>query len=390
VVPIAKALLSDPDPTTPITFRQYEALIAFLHRRGLGGLPLPEAIRKAGEDPATPDSAEQGPGVTGPGVTDTGVTDPEVKDPEVEDRGVKGPGVKDAATPQHRPMTKKEFANLVHREERNLPKIFADDIHRDRWGGFSTDKGRQLRASFKKGNARRGFTVNAFMESLPGFPPATGWMAFLVYNGIGNHIFYATVKAGKAQVEFEIPRAVTIAACLEDGTTLELDLNTVEGFPQEFYYFSPPDFFRRDVAEIYSHRPPVMKGDIQKNRWGGKSYRKNKLLNARVGMLTDGNFEVTLEVVPDSGNVAPVGLVAFFLPPATGKEIVYSQAEEPGAAATIKVIAAAAFTAGAMTRDGTLLELDLQEIKSFPGDFYYKKKKSTSARRATPKPKKKK
>lgn len=273
-------------------------------------------------------------------------------------------------------MTKDQFTKAAQQEEGRREVVFVDDIQRGRWGRSATSNGYILMVNF--GRSIGGEVIVALtIQRLEGFPSVRGWAAFYYQTGRSQQqLKVSAFLDSGARTEFIIGHACTVGAYLQDATVLELDLNIMPGAPKSFYYTAPPDSFRELVSGRFRKNKVKVKNDIQKNRWGGKSRNNGKLLNARVTRADDdaGN-DVTLEVLAESQRQPLTGWVAFFLP--FEREIAYYEVKESskGGIATITVDAGEAFTAGAMTQDGTLLELDLQEIKGFPSEFYYEKRK---------------
>lgn len=166
--------------------------------------------------------------------------------------------------------------------------------------------------------------------------------------------------------------AFTAGAYTEDGTMLELDLNEVGGFPKGFYYKDISGNFKKAVKEIYEERKVTVADDLQKNRWGGKSVNNGKRIRASVArtLLLPVYFRITIEIISEDKNRPLAGDVAFFLHNTFSDEIKYRKARNGIAKITIR--AYEAFTIGAYTEDGTMLELDLQQQKGYPIGFYYK------------------
>jgi len=272
-------------------------------------------------------------------------------------------------------LTKERFIEEAEKEEARRSVIFVDDIQRGRWGRSAASNDYVLYVDFHPRSD--GEIIVAVVVRRHGFPAPRHWVSF--YYQLGRNQQQVKVTSFNdyaASIEFNTRHACTVGAYLEDGTVLELDLNEVTGAPPSFYYTAPPDSFRELVSERYRKNKIKVKNDIQKNRWGGKSKNNGNLLNARVTRTkVDAEFEVTLEVLAESHRQPLTGWVAFFVP--SIPEIVYDEVKEntKGGIASITVNAEEAFTVGAMTQDGTQLELDLQQLKGFPSEFYYEKRK---------------
>lgn len=108
--------------------------------------------------------------------------------------------------------------------------------------------------------------------------------------------------------------------------------------------------------------------DPQKGKWGGHSIAEDKKLSATVIPVENSPhlFKVTL-TVKSSDKSKFLGKVTFHLHP-TFINVVRTVESENGVA-QLHLIAYGAFTVGVETEDGTKLELDLAEDKSFPEVF---------------------
>ena len=83
-----------------------------------------------------------------------------------------------------------------------------------------------------------------------------------------------------------------------------------------------------------------------------------------------GYFNVSVEVSSTGAENPFMGDVAFFLHPTFRKRIQYRKSTD--GKAQLNITAYEAFTIGVYVHDGTMLELDLQQVKGYPDDFYYK------------------
>lgn len=131
-----------------------------------------------------------------------------------------------------------------------------------------------------------------------------------------------------------------------------------------------PRNFKDMVASLYSEQPITVPDDLQKRRWGGLSTNKGKTLKASVTNKLPGYYNITITLTVNKNETLAVDEVAFFLHDSFKDEIQYEPVIK--GKAQIKVTAYEAFTVGAYTSDGTMLELDLNEEDGYPNGFYYK------------------
>ena len=129
--------------------------------------------------------------------------------------------------------------------------------------------------------------------------------------------------------------------------------------------------FKEIVESLYQDQKIVVPDDLQKRRWGGHSANNGKVLKAAVTSKLPGYYNITITLVIEKNNAEPVNEVAFFLHDSFKDEIMYEPVIK--GKAQIKVSAYEAFTVGAYTSDGTMLELDLNDKEGYPKGFYYKK-----------------
>ena len=128
--------------------------------------------------------------------------------------------------------------------------------------------------------------------------------------------------------------------------------------------------FRKTVQELYDSIPVTVKDDPQKNRWGNRSVNRGKKLTATVqNSPKPGYFNIRIALTADYGERPLTGDVAFFLHPTFKEFIKYKKAMNGKAEIAIKGYSA--FVVGVYTEDGIMLELDLQQVKGFPKEFYY-------------------
>ncbi|MFN8280758.1 MAG: pYEATS domain-containing protein [Saprospiraceae bacterium] len=109
--------------------------------------------------------------------------------------------------------------------------------------------------------------------------------------------------------------------------------------------------------------------DPEKGRWGGLSINNEKRLSATVVPIENNStlFKVMLIVASTNSAKPLIGKVTFHLHPTFIKPVRTMLAEN--GIAQLHLMAYGAFTVGVMTEDGTKLELDLAEDRSFPEVF---------------------
>lgn len=260
----------------------------------------------------------------------------------------------------------KRFRSKVEKIYNNRRILVKDDLQKRRWGSVASRNGKTLNASVTRSSVPRLYRVTINLEAL-GY---TGDVAFFVHDTFSNEVMYKTVVRGKAQITLSrVYEAFTIGAVTEDLTILELDLNEAPGYPSGFYYKDVADSFRAATKSVYNATPVVVEDDTQKNRWGGQAVNGGRMLQATVKKaIIPGYFNVRIRLLSEHGGPS-TGDVAFFLHDSFSEEIRYHKARD--GEASISVTAYEAFTVGARTEDGTLLELDLNEVSGFPEDFYW-------------------
>ncbi|HEX6429221.1 MAG TPA: pYEATS domain-containing protein, partial [Niastella sp.] len=123
----------------------------------------------------------------------------------------------------------KEVTALVKAKTISVP----NDLQKNRWGGQAANNSKQLTATVTPKNDSHEVTLT--IQSLTG-PPLNGEVAFFLHDSFDKEIVYGKAIDGKATCVLNSYEAFTVGAYTADGTTLELDLNQVTGFPEEFYY----------------------------------------------------------------------------------------------------------------------------------------------------------
>lgn len=270
-------------------------------------------------------------------------------------------------------LTEKEFKSIVTKIYKEAKITVADDLQKNRWGGKLENNGKILKASVTKSKTPGIYNIILNVQSSDS-SKLEGRVAFFLHSTFSDEIRYEISTKGIAQLKISSYEAFTVGAFTEDETMLELDLNEVTGFPTGFYYSDISDSFKNTVKKMYKEKKISVKDDLQKNRWGGKSISNGKQIRAVVtNSILPEHFKVSLEVLSENQKMPLVGDVAFFIHDTFPFEIKYKKAKE--GIARINLTAYDAFTVGAYTQDGTMLELDLQNQKGYPKKFYYKEDK---------------
>ncbi|WP_295128471.1 pYEATS domain-containing protein [uncultured Chitinophaga sp.] len=270
------------------------------------------------------------------------------------------------------PKQEQTFRQKVQGLYESRKVAFEDDPQKNRWGGESTANNWMLHASVKRKNLIPGFySVTIYADFKGDIPPGTE-VAFFLHDSFDEEIKYTTVEKGRALINVSAYEAFTTGAYTSDGTMLELDLNNAPGFPDGFYYQDVMDVFKSKVKELYNSTPVRIKDDLQKGRWGGAFHVNGKALSASVKKsLLPGLFKIKLRVA-STNNTPLMGDVAFFIHDSFNNQIKFRRALN--GEASVSVTAYEAFAVGAYTEDGTLLELDLNQVKDAPEGFYYKER----------------
>jgi hypothetical protein len=140
---------------------------------------------------------------------------------------------------QHRDIVEQgvpeNFKQEVMRIYDSRPIQVTDDLQKLRWGGKPINDNKTLSAKVSKVYGKENYTVTAVVSAISGEPLA-GFAAFFLDGTFPEPIRFATIAEGKAQLMFTASDAFTIGAYTSDGARLELDLQTITGYPKEFYY----------------------------------------------------------------------------------------------------------------------------------------------------------
>ncbi|WP_207515712.1 leucine-rich repeat domain-containing protein [Longitalea luteola] len=268
------------------------------------------------------------------------------------------------------PKPKKDsFKATVKRLYESRQIKVPDDLQKGRWGGKATNNGKRLQARVEPLKDSPG--LYSIFVTISG-KPLSGQVALFLHNSFSDEIEYGTAVNDQVTFDLVAYEAFTMGAYAEDGTTLELDLNTVKGYPAAFYYHDPTPSFKKMVENLYNSNPVKDKSDLQKDRWGGKKTDEGLTMHATVNKtFSPGWFNIHITVTAE--DKCPFdGEVAFFIHDSFPNEIRYTAVKN--GQASLHVLAYEAFTIGAYTDEGVFLELDLQEQEGYPSGFYYEQK----------------
>lgn len=114
-----------------------------------------------------------------------------------------------------------------------------DDLQKGRWGGKNIVHNKILDCFNNKEFTKSSiglYSINLVVKSLDSNNPLKGEVAFFIHNTFKNEIIYVTAEDNIAKLQLVVWEAFTVGARLEDNTELELDLNSVPGFPEGFYW----------------------------------------------------------------------------------------------------------------------------------------------------------
>jgi hypothetical protein len=261
------------------------------------------------------------------------------------------------------------FTERVERLYKTIKIEVADDLQKNRWGKKNERNGFRIRAEvFNKKLVN--YRIVLIVEKIGDTAYQDQEIAFFLHDSFKDEIRYTKMSKGIAQLEISAYEAFTVGAYLANGTMMELDLNEPVGFPTGFYYKDVSKDFRNEVKELYFSRPVTVSDDLQKNRWGGKNINNGKALSATVknGALP-GYYRIVISLRSENPSQPFTGDLAFFMHDTFSNEIMFRKAIN--GEAIISVTAYEAFTVGAYTQDGTMLELDLNNLEGAPDGFYY-------------------
>jgi hypothetical protein len=112
-----------------------------------------------------------------------------------------------------------------------------DDLQKARWGESALRNDRILEAIYDDSKSLPGLSsIKLRVRSTNTENPLNGEVAFFLHDTFKSQIEFSKVTNGLAEINKMVWEAFVAGARLEDGTELELDLNTVQGFPPGFYW----------------------------------------------------------------------------------------------------------------------------------------------------------
>ncbi len=263
------------------------------------------------------------------------------------------------------------FSENIRELYAQVPITVADDLQKNRWGNKSEANGKKLTVELTPTNLTGLYNLNISIgQSVENSPLPTGEVAIFIHNTFDKQILIERFINGVAHFSLNgVYETFTIAAYTEDGTQLELDLNEQKGFPPDFYYDEISSAFKASTEKTYLSQKYFDKDDIQRGRWGGNAVSNRKKLTASIDKRIEGGmFSVTLRVLSEDKEDPIRGSVGFFLHDTYNNPIIYKKAINGEASITIAVYEA--FTIGAYTADGEMMEFDLNEIAKAPEEFY--------------------
>ncbi len=127
----------------------------------------------------------------------------------------------------------KLVSGLANLATRISPKVVdPEDPQLGRWGGISERNGWKLTGDVKKVSSDW-FSVELRVRSIAG-KKLQGIVEFHLHPTFSPDVERVAARFGKAVLELHAYGAFTVGALLEDGTSLELDLSTLEHAPQTF------------------------------------------------------------------------------------------------------------------------------------------------------------
>ncbi|HEY0740330.1 MAG TPA: pYEATS domain-containing protein [Chryseosolibacter sp.] len=266
------------------------------------------------------------------------------------------------------------FRTMVQEQYAAREVVEDDDLQKGRWGLKSDYPGRASLTAEVRRFGSANYEVRLIVK-LRRQPINNEEVAIFLHDSFADEIRFVTFdRDGKAEVTVRSFEAFTAAAYLMDELSLELDLNEVPNLPKGFYYKKVSDSFRKKVEKLYQSRPVIVADDLQKKRWGDTAWSNNKKITASIKNTFFARvnlYKVVLEV-RSTDDKSLVGDIAFFLHDTFTKEIKFKKFIDGVARLTVR--AYEAFTVGAYTSDGTMLELDLNEVPGGPPGFYYEVK----------------
>lgn len=250
---------------------------------------------------------------------------------------------------------------------KETPITVANDLQKGRWGGQKSKQGYYLDATVKRSLIPGLYNVRIWVIKPP--ESSASRVAILLHDSFSKPLRILTFENYEANLKVTAYEDFTVAAIVDDGTQLELDLSQMPDLPKGFYSKGGSDeSFKERVEAMLNERPVTVSDDLQKNRWGGRAEKNGKVLSATV-VTKSPTHRVILTVSSTNKHKPLEGEVVFFLHDSFDEQVVFCQARK--GVATYELDSLEAFTVGACTEDGfTELELDLNEVRGFPAAFY--------------------
>lgn len=129
------------------------------------------------------------------------------------------------------------FMDLVKEKYKNTRVIDKTDLQKGRWGGKNNNNGWTLSASVDTDLSFISlYKLTVIIKRTGPFVPEANAAAFFLHDTFPREIVFTDMQNGEARLEVTAYEAFTVGAMLQDGTTLELDLNEVPGYPRNFYW----------------------------------------------------------------------------------------------------------------------------------------------------------
>jgi hypothetical protein len=127
------------------------------------------------------------------------------------------------------------FKDRVTELYKQKPVRVKDDLQKGRWGGKNIMNDKTLSASVEASGITGSFNVRLKLVFID--PKSDkGEVAFFLHDSFGRQIRFVPIDNGSAELKIKAYEAFTVGAYTEDGTELELDLQTQTGYPPDFYY----------------------------------------------------------------------------------------------------------------------------------------------------------
>ena len=134
-------------------------------------------------------------------------------------------------------MPTDEFRTLIESVYNAKAVHDKSDLQKGRWGGKSQNGNKVLEVAYDvRASFNSLYQIQLKVRSLDAANPLTGQVAFFLHDTFPTEIVYAEAQNNLAQIKIVAWEAFVAGARTEDGTELELDLNTVKGFPDGFYW----------------------------------------------------------------------------------------------------------------------------------------------------------